>query len=61
MGLAMNIPALEARRTIAMAKAIAVAFGDENATEAAIRQATGDAALAYQAKVRMMHSKAVGK
>jgi len=59
MGLALNIPALEARRTLAMAQAISIAFGDENVTEVAIRQATGDEALAYQAKVRMMHSKAV--
>ena len=41
MGLAQNIPMIEARQTLAMAQAIGIAFGSGEGAEHTIRLATG--------------------
>lgn len=57
MGLAMNIPAIEARNTLAMSQAIAIAFGSSDQMESTIRLATGSNELAFKAKVAAEHQR----
>lgn len=58
MGLAQNIPAVEARQTMTMARAIGVAFGSPELVEQVVFQATGNAQIAFRARVRATHEKA---
>jgi hypothetical protein len=59
MGLAMNIPMIEARQSMAVMQGINAAFGDGNAIEAIVHASTGNAALAFAARVKAQHQKAV--
>lgn len=59
MGLAQNIPMIEARQTLAMAQAIGIAFGSGEGAEHTIRLATGSADLAFRVRMQMQHEKAV--
>lgn len=59
MGLAQNIPMIEARHTLAMAQAIGIAFGSVEGAENTIRLATGNADLAFRIRMQMEHEKAV--
>jgi hypothetical protein len=61
MGLAQNIPMIEARRTLEMAKAISVAFGSAETAQQTIYLATGNADLAFRARMQMEHEKAVSR
>lgn len=57
MGLAMNIPAVEARNALAMAQAISIALGNADQAERAIKLVTGSDELAFRAKVQMEHQR----
>ncbi len=57
MGLAMNIPAIEARNALAMAQAISIALGNSEQAERAVRLVTGSDDLAFRAKVQMEHQR----
>ena len=59
MGLAQNIPMIEARQSLVFAQGIAVAFGSPELTEHTIRLATSDASLAFKTRMQIEHSKAV--
>jgi hypothetical protein len=59
MGLAQNIPMIEARHTLAMAQAIGIAFGSAEGAEQVIRLATGSAELAFRVRMQLQHDKAV--
>ena len=59
MGLAQNIPMIEARHALMLAQGIAIAFGSPELTEHTIRLATGDASLAFKTRMQIEHSKAV--
>lgn len=60
MGLAQNIPTIEARQALTLARAIGVAFGGGEQLEELLRVATGDAELAFRARMKAEHQKAVG-
>lgn len=51
MGLAMNIPAIEAARQLELAGAISIAFGNAKALGRAIFLETGNATLAQKAEI----------
>lgn len=57
MGLAVNIPAIEARQALIMAQGIAIAFGSPELTQQTIQPATGDAALAWKVRMQMQHER----
>jgi hypothetical protein len=57
MGLAVNIPAIEARQALIMAQGIAIAFGSPELTQQTIQLATGDAALAWKVRMQMQHER----
>ena len=61
MGLAQNIPMIEARQSLVFAQGIAVALGSPEMTEQTIRLATGDASLAFRTRMEMEHSKAANQ
>lgn len=58
-GLAMNIPAVEARQALTIAYGISVTNGDEATLERLVSAATGDPKQAFRARVAMQHRKAV--
>ena len=60
MGLAQNIPVIEARQSLLQARAIAMAFGAGEVAQHAIGLATGDADLAFRIRMNLEHQKAVG-
>ncbi len=57
MGLALNIPAVEARQALALAQGIAIAFGSPEITQQAVQLATGDADLAWKIRMDMQHQR----
>jgi hypothetical protein len=59
MGLAANIPVIEADRTLAMARSIAIAFGDEKALAQAIYITTGSAREAQRVEVQLQMRRAM--
>jgi hypothetical protein len=59
MGLANNIPMIEARNALTMAQAIGASFGGATQLEALVRTATGNAEIAYRVRMRLEHEKAV--
>jgi hypothetical protein len=61
MGLAQNIPMIEARQSLVFAQGIAVAFGSPELTEHIIRLTTGDASLAFKTRMEIEHSKAANQ
>jgi hypothetical protein len=61
MGLAQNIPMIEARQALMFAQGIAIAFGSPELTEHTIRTATGDSDLAFRVRMSMEHSKAANQ
>ncbi len=58
MGLAQNIPMIEARQSLMLAQGIAIAFGSPELTEHTIRMATGNSDLAFRVRMSMEHQKA---
>lgn len=58
MGLAQNISTIEARQALNMARAIGIAFGSAEQIERTVYGATGNAELAFQARVRAEHERA---
>jgi hypothetical protein len=58
MGLAQNIPMIEARQSLVFAQGIAIAFGSPELTEHTIRMATGNSDLAFRVRMSMEHQKA---
>lgn len=55
MGLAANIPAVEASQAIMMSQAIAMALGDDPKLHATMTyRATGNAAMAQQVEIQGM-------
>lgn len=58
MGLAQNIPMIEARQSLMLAQGIAIAFGSPELTEHTIRMATGNSDLAFRVRMNMEHQKA---
>ena len=61
MGLAQNIPMIEARQSLVFAQGIAVAFGSPELTEHIVNLATGDASLAFKTRMQIEHSKAANQ
>lgn len=61
MGLAQNIPAIEARQSIVQARAIAMAFGAGEVAQQAIALATGDDDLAFRIRMTLEHQKAAAQ
>jgi len=61
MGLAQNIPMIEARQSLVFAQGIAVALGSPELTEHIVNLATGDASLAFKTRMQIEHSKAVNQ
>lgn len=61
MGLAQNIPMIEARLSLAMARAISIAFGASDQAAQAITLATGNADLGFRVRMQMDHQKAVAQ
>lgn len=61
MGLAQNIPMIEARQSLVFAQGIAVAFGSPELTEHIVNLATGDASLAFKTRMQIEHSKATNQ
>lgn len=61
MGLAQNIPMIEARNALTTARAISIAFGSPEATQQAIYAATGNDELAWKVRMQMAHQKAVAQ
>jgi hypothetical protein len=59
MGLAQNIPMIEARLSLALARGIAIAFGSGEAAQQAVLAATGNAELAWKVRMQAEHQKAV--
>jgi len=59
MGLAQNIPMIEARQSLVFAQGIAIAFGSPELTEYTVQLATGDSSLAFKTRMQLEHSKAV--
>ncbi len=57
MGLAANIPAIEARQSLMLAQGIAIAFGQPEAAQAAVQLATGSADLAWTVRMQMQHAR----
>lgn len=60
MGLAHNIPMIEARTALSLAHGIGAAFGGAAQVESLIRTATGNAEAAFRARMQIEHQKAVG-
>ena len=60
MGLAQNIPMIEARQSIVQARAIAMALGSGEVAQQTVALATGDADLAFRIRMNLEHQKAVG-
>jgi hypothetical protein len=60
MGLAHNIPMIEARQSIVQARAIAMALGSAEVAQQTVALATGDADLAFRIRMNLEHQKAVG-
>ena len=58
MGLARNIPMIEARQSLMLAQGIAIAFGSPELTEHTILMATGNSDLAFRVRMSMEHQKA---
>jgi len=58
MGLMQNIPMIEARLSMTMARAIAVAFGSGEATEQLVYAITGNENMAFKARMQVEHHKA---
>lgn len=54
MGLAANIPSVEAAQALVFAKAISIAFGDAKAFAQSIYQTTGNARLAQRVEIDAM-------
>lgn len=52
MGLAVNIPSIEAAEALTLARGIAIALGDSKMFAAAIFQTTGDARLAQRVEIQ---------
>ena len=61
MGLAQNIPMIEARQSLVFAQGIAVALGSPELTEHIVNLATGDASLAFKTRMQIEHSKATNQ
>ena len=61
MGLAQNIPMIEARQSLVFAQGIAVALGSPELTEHIVNLATGDASLAFKTRMQIEHSKAANQ
>lgn len=59
MGLAHNIPMIEARLALTMARAISIAFGSPEAAQQAVLSATGSDELAWKVRMSLAHQKAV--
>jgi len=59
MGLAANIPMIEARQALVTARALAVSFGDEDAIRGTYMAAYNDRALVSKILAELQHSKAV--
>lgn len=57
MGLMVNIPAVEASQSLALARGVAIALGDAKTASDAIYEATGDAKQAKRAYVEAMRNK----
>lgn len=58
MGLAANIPMIEARKALSFAQGIAMAFGSPEAAQATIRLAHGSDDLAWAVRMALQHQKA---
>jgi hypothetical protein len=58
MGLAANIPMIEARKALAFAQGISIAFGSPEAAQATIRLAHGSDDLAWAVRMALQHQKA---
>ena len=54
MGLAANIPAVEAAQALVFARAIGIAFGDGKAMAAAVFASTGNSRLAQRVEIDSM-------
>jgi hypothetical protein len=61
MGLAQNIPMIEARQALMLAQGIAIAFGSPELTEHTVLTATGDSDIAFRVRMSMEHSKATNQ
>ena len=61
MGLALNIPMIEARVALSLMQGISAAFGDEKTLEHVLHIATGDASLAFAARIRAQHARAASQ
>jgi hypothetical protein len=57
MGLAANIPSIEAARQLEMASAIAIAFGNAKALASAVFAETGSAKLAQRIEIAAFREK----
>lgn len=58
MGLMHNIPMIEARQSMSLARAIAVAFGSGEAAQYLVTAVTGSEELGFKARMMAEHSKA---
>ena len=61
MGLAQNIPMIEARNALVLAQGIAIALGSAELSEHTVHMATGDRDLAFRVRMNMEHNKAVNQ
>ena len=61
MGLAQNIPMIEARNALTMARAISIAFGSPESAQQAIFAATRNEELAWKVRMQIAHQKAVSQ
>lgn len=52
MGLMANIPAIEAAESLTLARAIAIALGDEKSLASCVYASTGNARLAQRIEVQ---------
>lgn len=59
LGLAANIPGIEASKALCLARAISIAFGDAKSLANAVYEMTGSAKLAQRVEVQAQMRKAI--
>jgi hypothetical protein len=59
MGLAANIPAVEAAQSLVTARAVSIAMGDSSTLAACVYASTGSAALAQRIDIEAARQKAM--
>lgn len=59
MGLAVNIPSVEAAESLVLARAIGIALGDSKSLASCVYMATGNAKLAQRIELDAVREKAM--